>query len=49
MNNVVGKFPLLSFPSISKKQTADLVAAKDSVQDLLDKVSKSLNKIGSDD
>jgi hypothetical protein len=45
VENVVRKFPLLSFPSLTAANTKALVGAKDAVQELLEKVQKSLNKI----
>ncbi len=45
LENVVRKFPLLSFPSITSANVKALVGAKDAVQELLEKVHKSLNKI----
>ena len=45
IENVVRKFPLLSFPSMSAASVKSLAGVKDAVQELLEKVHKSLNKI----
>ncbi len=45
IEHVVQRFPLSSFPSVTAGQITALTQAKEAVQELLEKVSKSLNKI----